>query len=312
MRRPARGRLGRAARFARAAAALALAAALGPAAPARAGPITSSSALPVAEGELILRAQTKLLRATGDPSPADRDLTAWAVPTVLVYGATSRLALFGVFPYLDKELRVTTPGGRRSRGVSGLGDLRAFARYTIARWDSPGETLRIAPFAGVKAPTGDDDERDSLGRLPPPLQLGSGSWDPILGTALSWQRLDWELDSSVGYDLRTEAGGVERGDALRLDASFQYRVWPRALGPGVPAFLYAVGEAELLWQDRDEVEGARLRDSGGTTFFLTPGVQLVTRRVVAEVAAQLPAVQDLGGDALETDFVLTAGFRVSL
>ncbi len=277
------------------------------AAPALAGPITSSSALPVAEGELIVRGQTKLLRATGDPSAADRDLTVWAVPTVLVYGATSRLALFGVFPYLDKDLRVTTPAGRLSRGASGFGDLRAFARYTVAQWDSPGETLRIAPLAGVEMPSGDDDERDALGRLPPPLQLGSGSWDPILGAALTWQTLPWELDSSLVYDLRTEAGGVERGDALRFDVSFQYRLWPRSLGPGVPAFLYAVAESELLWEDRDRVDGTRVRDSGGTTWFLAPGLQLVTRRVVAEAAVQLPAVQDLGGAGLHLDRRLPGG-----
>lgn len=276
-----------------------------------AGPITTNTALPVHDGELIIRAQGKLIRATDDSSPMDRDLTVWAVPTVLVYGATEKLALFGVFPYLDKDLEVTTPEGRRSRGDSGLGDLRLFARYSALQWDSPGETLRLAPFLGLEVPSGRDDESDALGRLPQPLQLGSGSWDPFLGLVLTWQTLDWEFDSSVSYDFRTEANDFELGDVFRTDLSFQYRLWPRELGEGVPGFLYLVAESNLLWQDRNESSGSSDPNSGGTTWFLTPGIQYITKRFIVEAAVQLPAVQNLGGEALETDFIVTAGFRVN-
>lgn len=275
-----------------------------------AGPITTNSALPVYEGGVILRAQGKLLRATDDPGPMDRDLTVWAVPTVLAYGATEKLALFGVFPYLDKDLEVTTPEGRRSRGDSGLGDLRFFARYTVARWDRPGETLRLAPLLGLEVPTGRDDASDALGRLPQPLQLGSGSWDPFLGLVFSWQTLDWQLDTSASYDFKTEANDFTFGDTTRFDLSFQYRLWPRELGEGVPHFLYVVAESNLFWQDRNEFVGATDLDSGGVTWFLTPGIQYVTDRLVLEAAVQLPAVQNLNGAGLETDFIVTAGFRM--
>ena len=279
--------------------------------PGVAGPITSSAALPVPDGQFIVRAQTKFTRATDDPSPMDRDLTVLAVPTVIVYGATQKLALFGIIPYLDKELKVTTPEGRRTRGDSGIGDLTFLARYTVWQRDKPGETLRFAPFLGLEVPTGRDDETDFLGRLPPPLQLGSGSWDPILGIAVSWQQLDWEFDSSAFYNFKTEANNFQFGDLARADLSFQYRVWPRELGEGVPGFLYAVAETTLQWQDRNEVAGSPDRNSGGTTWFLTPGIQYVTRRLVLEAAVQLPAIQDLNGDALENDFIFTGGFRVN-
>ncbi len=277
-----------------------------------AGPITTNTALPVHDGELIIRGQGKFLRATDDPSPLDRELSVWAVPTVLVYGATEKLAVFGVLPYLDKELQVTTPEGRRSRGDSGLGDLQFFTRYTALQWDKPGETLRLAPFLGLEVPTGRDDKSDSLGRLPQTLQLGSGSWDPFLGLVFTWQTLDWEFDSSVSYDFKTEANDFELGDLFRLDLSYQYRLWPRELGEGVPGFLYLVAESNLLWQDRNELSGSTDPNSGGTTWFLTPGIQYITKRVILESAVQLPAVQSLGGDALETDFIVTAGFRVNI
>jgi hypothetical protein len=53
-----------------------------------------------------------------------------------------------------------------------------------------------------------------------------------------------------------------------------------------------------------------IEDSGGTTIFITPGVQYVTRKFIAEVAVQVPVVQNLKGNALENDFVIRAGFRI--
>ena len=105
-----------------------------------AGPITTSTALPVAEGEWIIRGQTKFIRSTGDPGSKDRDLTVWAFPTVAVYGGTGKFTLFGIVPYLDKELDVTTPDGRRSRSSSGFGDVTVLARYTAKQWNKRGET----------------------------------------------------------------------------------------------------------------------------------------------------------------------------
>ena len=102
---------------------------------------------------MIVRGQGKLIRSTGDSTFMNRELTIWAAPTVLVYGATERLALFGVFPYLDKSLDITTPSGRRTRGDSGIGDFRFLARYTLGQWDRPGETLRIGPFVGLDVRT---------------------------------------------------------------------------------------------------------------------------------------------------------------
>ena len=119
-------------------------------------------------------------------------------------------------------------------------------------------------------------------------------------------------DSSASYKFNTEAHDFEFGDVARLDLSFQYRLWPRELGQGVPGFLYAVAETNLIWQDRNELAGSRDPDSGGTTWFLAPGIQYISRRFILEAAVQLPAVQDLGGNALEGDFILTAGFRVNL
>lgn len=275
-----------------------------------AGPITFNSALPVSEGIGILRSQVKLVRKTGDTTAMNRDLTVTAVPLVLAYGVSSKLALFGMLPYVDKRMDITLGTSRVRRHTQGLGDGQFFARYTVYQMDRPGDTFRLAPFAGLKMPTGAHDKRDALGLLPRPLQSGSGSWDPFVGVAITRQTLDWEFDSAVSYQANTAATGFEFGDKARLDASFQYRILPRPLDDaGVPAFIYAVLESNLIWNGKNKLAGATNTNSGGTTWNLVPGLQYVTRRYVLETAVLIPVVQQLNGTSLEADWVWTTGFR---
>ena len=272
-------------------------------------PITFNTALPVAEGEFVLREQFFFIKSSDDPSPADRDVEVIGGLSVLAYGVTGDLALFGALPVLDKSLELDTPEGRIERGDTGIGDVRLFGRYTVFQDDAPGRNFRIAPFVGLELPTGDDDEHDGLGRLPQPLQLGSGSWDPFFGVVGTWQTLDYQIDAQASYQVNTEANNFEFGDVLSFDASLQYRLWPRELGPGVPGFLYGVVEANLIHRGKNEIDGRNDPDSGGTSLFLDPGLQYVTRRWVLEAIVQLPAIQDLNGDALKDDYVVRAGFR---
>jgi len=283
---------------------------IGLAVPAQAGPITFSSALPVADGMSILRSQVKLVRKSGDATSAGRVLNVTAAPVVLAYGATPKLALFGVLPYVDKRLDITMGGARIRRDAQGIGDALFFARYTMIQVDRPGKTLRIAPFAGLKTPTGSHNRRDAFGLVPRILQPGSGSWDPFLGVALTRQTLDWEFDAAARYRFNTEASGFTFGDEARADASFQYRVLPWTLkSGGVPSFVYAVLESNLIWNGKNRSLGVTAPNSGGLTWNLAPGLQYVTSRLILETAIQIPVVQNLNGTALESDWVWTAGFR---
>lgn len=289
-----------------------LAAAIGGLREANAAPETFNTALPVGRGDFVFREQLLYTKASDDPSPADRNLKVLGSISVLGYGATSDLALFGVLPYLDKELDLTTPGGQRmTRSTNGIGDVPLFARYTVFQKDLPGRNLRIAPFLGLELPTGDDDDRDSFGRLPQPLQLGSGSWDPFGGVIATYQTLDYQVDAQLSYKANTKANGFESGDEFQFDASLQYRLWPRELGAGVPGFLYGVIETNLLHQAKNEISGTNDPNSGSTKLFLSPGLQYVTKRWILEAIVQLPVVQDLNGTALKDDYSVRAGFRVN-
>ena len=279
--------------------------------PARAQ-ITTNTALPVGKGEGIVRLQSKIIRSTGDPSPMDRDLRVLAFPLVGVYGVTAKLTLFGIVPILDKNLEVTTPQGRLTRKTSGLADVRFFARYTVFQANRRGQTMRLAPFAGVELPTGTDDAVDALGRLPGPLQLGSGSWDPFMGLVFSRQSFAWQVDVSASYKFTTGTNDFQFGDEVRLDVATKVRLLPRHLSGGLPSFLYANAETNLIWQDENHSGGAVDLNSGGATWYLAPGLQYVTKRIILEAAVQLPVVQDLNGLALENNVITTLSLRLNL
>lgn len=104
----------------------------------QAAPNTFNTALPVAKDEFIWREQA-VFRERSDDGPLDREVSVQALASVLGYGVTPRLAVFGVAPYfLDKALDVTTPMGRIERDTDGLGDISLFARVTAYQHDFVG------------------------------------------------------------------------------------------------------------------------------------------------------------------------------
>jgi hypothetical protein len=279
---------------------------------ASAGPITLNTALPVHDGELIVRQQVMWIRSTGDESPLNMNLNVIAAPAVFYYGVNADLTLLAILPFLHKQVAVTTPMGRLNRSTNGFGDMMVAARYTLLAVDQPGETFRIAPFAGVKLPTGAQNEADALGRFPQPFQLGTGSWDPLGGAVVTWQTLRRELGVSATYQVRTEANGFRAGDEARADGSFQYRLIPwGALGSGVPSYLFGVLESSVIWSGRNRVSGLDDPNSGGFTWYATPGLQYISERSVIEGAFEIPVVQRLNGTALKNDFVAVLSFRQS-
>lgn len=251
------------------------------------------------------------MEANRDSSPMDRKLQVGSVAAVYVYGITERVTGIAVVPYLDKSLRLTpSMGPRITRETSGLGDMRTLLKYRVYTEDKPGVTHRLGVFGGIEWPTGDDDESDSLGRLPQTLQLGSGSWDPIVGAVWTTQTLGWEFDADVGYKANTNANDFEFGDQIFSNVSYQHRVWPRELpDEGVPSFIYGVMELNGSYAEKNEIGGIEDDDSGGLTVFLSPGLQWASVSWVVEASFQIPVIQDLHGDALKTNYAATLGAR---
>lgn len=277
--------------------------------PLQAAPISFNTALPVHEGGLLFRGETVWMKMHDDPSPMGREMDVVAVPSVLVYGVTSKLALMGVIPYMDKRLDIKSMGATRE--ASGLGDIMSIAREEIFQWNGTGRTMRGALFGGVQWPTGRSKGSDASGLLPKPVQLGSGAYNPIVGTVWTMQSLSAEVDADFSYQRNTWADDFKFGDVIMQDVSLQYRLWPWTLeAEGVPGYFYGVLEANNVYRSKDEASGVKDDNSGGYQLFLTPGMQWVTKRVVLEAAAQLPVIQELNGQALRTDYQLIGSIRV--
>jgi hypothetical protein len=277
---------------------------------AAAAPITFNTALPVGKGEFVNREQLVLSRSGKDPSGAGRKLMVNTLVSVLAYGIDGKLTLFGVLPYIDKKLSLPAPGADSVKRISrGIGDSSIFLRYTLHQNDQRGSTFRLAAFGGAKIPTGSDSDKDALGLLPVPLQSGTGSWDGFGGIVTTWQTLSFQVDAQFSYTIKTQANKFQAGNEARLDGSIQYRLFPRELLSGVPAYVYGVLEANLIYRDKNTFLGQADPNSGGTTIFLAPGIQYVSRRYILEAAVQIPVLQNLNGQALENDYVARVGFR---
>ncbi|SDD66146.1 transporter [Kordiimonas lacus] len=279
--------------------------------PVQAAPITFNTALPVAKDEFIWREQLILRRSGSDPSGMNRRFSSNTLVSVLGYGATPKLALFGILPASDRSLRLTILDQEIKRGNLGISDPTLMARYTFFQEDGVGQTLRIGGFAGVKLPLAEHRDTDDDGLLPPSLQMSTGAWDEFVGMVVTFQTLKYEIDAQVSYRHNGTKGGIDFGDEFRLDGYLQYRLLPKTLSGGTPGFLYGIMEANWEQRDGNKVDGVIDANTGGRTLFLTPGLQYVTKRYIIESALQIPIYQDLNGTALERDYVLRMGFRVN-
>ncbi|MCG8518642.1 MAG: transporter [Pseudomonadales bacterium] len=275
-----------------------------------AAPHTFNTSLPVAQNEFVWRPQL-ILRESSDNGPLNRDVSTRALDNTLGYGITPDLALFVTLPYFfEKKLRLSTPTGRVTRKTEGLGDTSVFARYTLHRSVSAEGAFSAAPFVGITAPTGDDDDRDQRGELPRSLQAGDGAWDGFVGVTVTYQTRNYQLDGQILQRENGRHNGYAAGDETRLDGSLQYRlgVDSRRKGATTPHAVYALLEYNLVYRQHDELNG-RETDSGGLQWLVTPGLQFVSRHWTLEGSVQLPMIDDPHGDATTDDAVWRLGFR---
>jgi len=266
-------------------------------------PINSDVALTPFKGQIIIRNQAKYTRKANDPTEKDRDMQIWMFPNTFVYGLTEKLAFSLTAPYIIKEQKSTSAGIRSAISDSGIGDINLMSKYRVWSKDLSGEARRISLIGGLELPTGDDKAQ---------LKLGSGSIDPIVGVLFTRQSLNQEFDIDLTYQFNTEASNYEFGDILKYNLAYQRRVWPWKLPEkGVYSQLNLVFELNGEYTQKDKSAGSLVKDSGGNTLFISPGIQWVAKRWVLESSIQLPLIKDLNGNQLETDYAIVTSLRLT-
>jgi hypothetical protein len=257
------------------------------------------------------------------------------------YGLTEDLAVGMHIPYVirrgirEGHIEGGTPEVHDHGSSEGIGDLSLLGQYRILRMERAGADVSV--LFGLKVPTGDTKvvDRDGV-RFETEFQPGSGSWDPLIGTAAGWRLGQASLDASLLYAISTKGSQeTDLGDALHFGVSFAWRHIPahghspRSGEPHADAYgsthmpdhaenhnhlsfdfiLEASGER----RQKQTVLGIRDDNSGGTLVFLAPGVRVnFYDRISAFVSAGIPVLQDLNGTQHETRHRFVVGISAGL
>lgn len=199
----------------------------------------------------------------------------------LIYGITGDWAAGIELPYVDKS------------GIgdnSGSGDVRLFTKYRFWRRDSLGVQESASILGKVKFDT-------SSGGLPP---LGSGSTDGVVGLAYGYESRKWYRWASVRYRINGDnSQGFRQGNKLLFDIVGGIRLKPTTYDE--PDTVWLV-ELNGEYTDRSAASGNRLSNSGGTEWFVSPGIFWTLRNFAIKAGVQIPVASDLNGDQPKSDY----------
>jgi len=184
---------------------------------------------------------------------------------------------------------VNPPAVNGANSIVGMGDATLLGKYSFAASD-----IEMAVLAGVKIPTGSTSQLDNSGNpLEPDHQPGTGSWDPLLGVAAAHQFESFTLGGSVFYRLTTEGRHeFKPGQQLIVAMKGEYQV----AGLGKFPRVYVSLELAEQFTAKDEDDGVKNQDTGGSLLTIGPGIRIrVNDHVTFAMTIALPLYQGLNG-----------------
>jgi hypothetical protein len=213
------------------------------------------------------------------------------------YGVTDWLTPNLTLPVGFKLAEERIGSSDETRSTAGLGDALLLAKVTLigARTFAPG-ALRVWLAPGVKMPTGTSTKDDEFGRIPPPAQLGTGSWDG-LASAFASIGLTGEGGKLLLLAQLTARITTENPESYRfghtLDAALALQ------GPVSEAFALRAGPS-LAWAARDELEDIPIGNSGGLTLAARGGVAWAfAEEMSLGLDLEVPVIRAVNGDQLD-------------
>lgn len=253
-----------------------------------------------------------------EPLPDHRHevgITFARVSLLATFGIGHDLSLEAELPFDGKFLSAeytTLDGGafeppygdihHRDETLSGIGD-----PVVAIRWDRGlGRDVRIGVRAGISLPIGDTTENpDPLAMQSLPhqhMQIGSGTFNPVVGLLGSWAPGRWGLFGRVDAVLPFYESGEGYRGGLQVDA---------ALGPGyrLRPGLFGFGQVALSHTGEETWDGEPNESSGRDALRLVLGgnVALSGRWRVGPVV-QLELASRAVGGSFEQPFTGTLTF----
>ena len=312
-----------------------------------AGPIVTISASTLEQGHSVVGiavdyqslsglSDETLINATASMPPGApeanhvhdlRSVQAYAIS--YAYGVTDDFMVALRLPYVRRtgirEAHEHEPGEFEVEDLGtadGIGDLTLFGQYRFLRQQG----TQLALLFGSEAPTGKTNDRTRQDEVfDAEFQPGSGSWDPFLGVAWTYQNGFWSFDSNVLYTFGTEGTqDTDLGDRFQFNFAVSYRL--TSLGSGSPPMFYGatphehdndghhhshantgpsldlVLELNGEWHAEQETNGISDPNSGGNTVFLSPGLRLSQDKWSGFASLGIPLIDDLNGIQSEPDW----------
>ncbi|MDA0772134.1 MAG: transporter [Cyanobacteria bacterium] len=209
------------------------------------------------------------------------------------YGMTDDLDLILNYPYrYIYGLKATGHGSTVDQGNSiGFGDLTLLAKYRVYK-----QQTQVAILGGMRFPTGQTNERDEFGfKLAADDQPGTGSWDPIMGLAISRLYKQMSFDLNASYRLSNQGSqDTIVGDLFSYNIATTYNfkhsmIKDHKLKPSL------IVELNGVWQEKTEFETLKDGNHGGNLLYLSPGLRLSLDDLALNFSLGFPLLNDLNG-----------------
>ncbi len=236
----------------------------------------------------------------------DEQLHVVQIPTIFGYNPTADTVIDLVVPYVIKELKTPDKKHFDARGVA---DISLFGKYRLYREDVPRGSRQFSLIGGLELPTGATNIRKDGVKIPRPLQLGSGGVDPFFGFAAGWISAFHALEGGVQFKYNSRHDDFRFGTVTNYDLAYAYQIYPK--WPIENAQLGLLLELNGEHRERDISGSSRVRNSGGDTIFLSPGIQYIfLPNALVETSFGFPVLDAANGSQLHKDYRVLFGFRI--
>ena len=250
-----------------------------------------------------------------------------------MYEVTDRLTVMGMGSYIRKSMNhFTRMHNAFEVKTRGLGDTKLLGLFTIhddsGRNNAPHRVKdEIRLNIGLSLPTGDIDKRGDTPvgtdqKLPYPMQLGSGTYDPVL--LLTWVRNHSDWSVKVGFQSECMLRFGENDEGYRLGNKYETLAWvEKDLNEYASLSLRVNGEIREKIEGRDNelnpqmVPTSRPELSGGKSISGFAELNLNKPQGVfsgnsLSVGIGWPLYQKLDGPQLKSSYSLILSWRLAI
>lgn len=194
--------------------------------------------------------------------------------------------------------------GQEDVDIEGLGDVSVFIDW--GPWRRKRERLLDASglsiLVGLKFPTGEEGDSVAPGATPPSLlQLGTGTFDPLLGVQYNGRAGNLTLfhRSSVQIAGGESSAGLRPATVLQTGTGVAYELFGRVT-PSVAV--------EGIFRDKDVLDGDTIDNTGSSLWAVTPGLSIrIVDRLYLDGSVRIPVYHNVDRTQLVPGELWTVG-----